>query len=218
METVPSNTQSGSMSPPVEHDSPQIIPESLSSPHTVIDKFLGVVSPLPMLPPEMSEDHTISEPEEEKDGQSNNNISEDEQKEETSFRQEEEEDENYEEVVLKPRPLNEVTSLTDRTSPWTSVLSDPELVSVESTEAPRDSDLSEAEDEKRLRAQSSDGSDGEPSDTERNDERTRQEAELNPNSPDRSSGDSDSSATPPPDPDPRDVSGPQDNEELQTYP
>ncbi|XP_013880674.1 C2 domain-containing protein 3 [Austrofundulus limnaeus] len=220
-ETIPSNALSGSMSPPVEHDSPQIIPESISSPHGVID----VVSPLPSLPTEMSEDHTNSEPEEEKDGQ-NSNISEDEQKEETSFRQDEEEEEyeDYEEVVLNPRPLNEVTSLTDRTSPWTSILSDPELVSVESTEAPKDSDLSEAEGEKRLgsegehRAHSCDGSDGEPSDTERNNEGTLREAELKPNSPDKSSVDSDSSATPPPDPDTPDVSGPQDSEdtELQT--
>ncbi|CAG08977.1 unnamed protein product, partial [Tetraodon nigroviridis] len=34
------------------------------------------------------------------------------------------EDKDYDEVVVKPRPLNEVTSLTDKTSPWTSVLSD----------------------------------------------------------------------------------------------
>lgn len=215
------------MSPPVEHDSPQIIPERISSPHGVID----VVSPLPSLPTEMSEDHSSSEPEEEKDRQSSkNSISEDEQTEETHFRQdeEEEEDEDYEEVVVKPRPLNEVTSLTDRTSPWTTILSDPELVSVESTEAPKDSDVSvsEGEDENRLisegkhRAHRSDSSDREPSDTERNNDRTLQEAEFKPNSPDKSSGDSDSSATPPPDSHTRDVSGPQENEdtELQTYP
>uniref|UniRef100_A0A3Q3A8A3 C2 domain containing 3 centriole elongation regulator n=1 Tax=Kryptolebias marmoratus TaxID=37003 RepID=A0A3Q3A8A3_KRYMA len=146
-----------------------------------------------------------------KDRQSSKgSISEDEQKQETSFRQDDEEkEEDYEEVVLKPRPLNEVTSLTDRTSPWTSILSDPELVSVESIEAPKDSDLSEDEDERRqavdLETRSSEekhweddhhhssaGSEGDTSDTQRNDERTLQESELQPeepNSPNERSGD-----------------------------
>uniref|UniRef100_A0A8B9LJA0 C2 domain-containing protein n=1 Tax=Astyanax mexicanus TaxID=7994 RepID=A0A8B9LJA0_ASTMX len=46
----------------------------------------------------------------------------------------EEEDEEFEETLVEPRPLNEVTSITDRTSPWTSVLSDPDLGSLESLE------------------------------------------------------------------------------------
>ncbi|XP_017271922.1 C2 domain-containing protein 3 [Kryptolebias marmoratus] len=236
LDTIPSNTPSGLTSPPVERDDPQIIPESASSPHRVIDDLLHDVSPLPSLPTEMSEDHTNSEPDGEKDRQSSKgSISEDEQKQETSFRQDDEEkEEDYEEVVLKPRPLNEVTSLTDRTSPWTSILSDPELVSVESIEAPKDSDLSEDEDERRqavdLETRSSEekhweddhhhssaGSEGDTSDTQRNDERTLQESELQPeepNSPNERSGDT----KPPPDPDPRHVSGPQDSEEtkLQT--
>ncbi|MCJ8739880.1 hypothetical protein PDJAM_G00052460 [Pangasius djambal] len=41
----------------------------------------------------------------------------------------------FEEILIEPRPLNEVTSVTDRTSPWTTVLSDPELGSLESLEA-----------------------------------------------------------------------------------
>lgn len=185
----------------------------------------------------MSEDHTDSDSGEEKDRQSSNdNISQGEQKEEASFRQDEEEEmeEDYEEVVLKPRPLNEVTSLTDRTSPWTSILSDPDLVSVESNEAPKDSDLSEDEEEKRQEVNlethrendlhhSSDGSEGRASGTERNDEKTLQEAEIQPEelkSPIEWSGDTSSSAAPSPDPDTHDVSEPQDNEntELQTYP
>ncbi|XP_035390095.1 C2 domain-containing protein 3 isoform X2 [Electrophorus electricus] len=48
---------------------------------------------------------------------------------------EEEQDEEFEEMLIEPRPLNEVTSVTDRTSPWTSVLSDPDLGSLESVEA-----------------------------------------------------------------------------------
>ncbi|KAK1786009.1 hypothetical protein P4O66_017564, partial [Electrophorus voltai] len=47
---------------------------------------------------------------------------------------EEEQDEEFEEMLIEPRPLNEVTSVTDRTSPWTSVLSDPDLGSLESVE------------------------------------------------------------------------------------
>ncbi|XP_072546756.1 C2 domain-containing protein 3 isoform X2 [Salminus brasiliensis] len=46
----------------------------------------------------------------------------------------EEEDEDFEETLVEPRPLNEVTSITDRTSPWTSVLSDPDLGTLESLE------------------------------------------------------------------------------------
>uniref|UniRef100_A0A4W5LSQ4 C2 domain containing 3 centriole elongation regulator n=1 Tax=Hucho hucho TaxID=62062 RepID=A0A4W5LSQ4_9TELE len=53
-------------------------------------------------------------------------------------REEEEEDGDYEETVVEPRPLNEVTSLTDRTSPWTSLLSDPDLASLESLETPEE--------------------------------------------------------------------------------
>lgn len=45
-----------------------------------------------------------------------------------------EEEEDYDEVVVSQTPLNEVTSMTDRTSPWTSVLSDPDLASLESGE------------------------------------------------------------------------------------
>ncbi|CAL8362296.1 unnamed protein product [Merluccius merluccius] len=47
-------------------------------------------------------------------------------------------DGDYDEMVVEPRPLNEVTSLTDKTSPWTSIVSDPELSSVESLEGPEE--------------------------------------------------------------------------------
>lgn len=60
-----------------------------------------------------------------------------------------EEDENYEETVVKPRHLNELTSLTDRTSPWTSILSDPDLVSLESI----DTEISHGEKGEQLTTQ-----------------------------------------------------------------
>lgn len=50
----------------------------------------------------------------------------------------EDDDEDYDEVVVNQTPLNEVTSMTDRTSPWTSVLSDPDLASLESAEPAED--------------------------------------------------------------------------------
>nr|XP_055052061.1 LOW QUALITY PROTEIN: C2 domain-containing protein 3 [Misgurnus anguillicaudatus] len=46
----------------------------------------------------------------------------------------EDEEEDFEETLIQPRTLNEVTSVTDRTSPWTSLMSDPEMGSLESLE------------------------------------------------------------------------------------
>lgn len=94
----------------------------------------------------MCEDHIDSEAEEERDRENYKRTeSEDENKEGTDIdeaedgigciQDKEDDDEDYDEVVVKPRPLNEVTSLTDKTSPWTSILSDPDLVSLESMEA-----------------------------------------------------------------------------------
>lgn len=60
-----------------------------------------------------------------------------------------EEDEDYEETVVEPRHLNELTSLTDKTSPWTSILSDPDLVSLESI----DTEVSHREKEEQLTTQ-----------------------------------------------------------------
>lgn len=108
----------------------------------------------------MSEERTDSEPEEEKDGRNYRvMVSEDERSDEDEYgsgcRQDEgaadseEEDEEYEEVVVKPKHLNEVTSLTDKTSPWTSILTDPDLVSLESMEVPEDPDLNQDEDGSR---------------------------------------------------------------------
>ncbi|XP_060744293.1 C2 domain-containing protein 3 isoform X1 [Tachysurus vachellii] len=60
-------------------------------------------------------------------------LSEDVNKEEDEV--EEDDNDEFEETLIEPRPLNEITSATDRTSPWTTVLSDPELGSLESLEA-----------------------------------------------------------------------------------
>lgn len=51
---------------------------------------------------------------------------------------EEEEEEEYEETIIEPRQLNEISSLTDKTSPWTSLLSDPDLSSLSSLELPEE--------------------------------------------------------------------------------
>lgn len=52
--------------------------------------------------------------------------------------QEEEEEDEFDVVVVNQTPLNEVTSMTDRTSPWTSILSDPDLASLESGDQTED--------------------------------------------------------------------------------
>lgn len=62
---------------------------------------------------------------------SDHSSDEDECKEEDK---DEDEHEDFEETLIQPRALNEVTSVTDRTSPWTSLLSDPDMGSLESLE------------------------------------------------------------------------------------
>ncbi|XP_070685639.1 C2 domain-containing protein 3 [Pempheris klunzingeri] len=237
LETVPSNPLSRSTTSPVGVTNSQTIPEIISSPHTASnspqDKVFAPLSPLPKKP----EDHTDSEHEDE----GNYKItvgycsSEDENEEgagedlsgcrqdEKAGDDEEEEDEDYEELVVKPRPLNEVTSLTDKTSPWTSILSDPDLVSLESLEAPEEVDLSQdqggkqqivnlqthdssekhecprQEESEHEQSDSFNGSAGDASDTDRDDERTlqaldeRRAEELN--SPNEESDDEGSSSS-----------------------
>lgn len=114
----------------------------------------------------MSEDDTESETEEKKDSrleviEVEDAEGTDEEEYGSVFRTEEddddgsgdgggEEDYDYDEVLVNPRSLNEVTSLTDKTSPWTSVLSDPDLVSLGSLEAPEpfQPELSQDEEDK----------------------------------------------------------------------
>ncbi|XP_034460102.1 C2 domain-containing protein 3 isoform X1 [Hippoglossus hippoglossus] len=220
LETIPSNPQSDSRTSPGQDHNPQTIPESIS-------RFTSSQQDVSLPLHKMSDDHPDSE--EEKDGQLHKvTMSEDENEERTDEDEDgtacardegvdddEEEDEDYDEVVVKPRHLNEVTSLTDRTSPWTSIHSDPDMVSLESLEAPEDSDLSQDEDDKEsvvnLETCDSDGKhqsttpeeiescsgseDG--SDTERDDESALQALNerraKEPQSPNKESGDEDSS-------------------------
>ncbi|XP_030600293.1 C2 domain-containing protein 3 isoform X2 [Archocentrus centrarchus] len=242
LETIPSNPQSCSAASPVRDSSAQTISERASSPHRVSHYSTEVASPPLSAPAEMSEDLTDSEPEEEKHGRSCEvNITESDE-EETGGRQDDddddddEEDEDYEEVVVKLRPLNEVTSLTDKTSPWTSIMSDPELVSLESLETPEKLDLSEDEGKKRLLTNmesgdlsgkhrgeesedhcSSNGSTGDASDWERDDERSLQagDGRRDLSSPNERSGDTGSSSTTQHTTDTHSGSGSSDNPHFQ---
>ncbi|XP_070762183.1 C2 domain-containing protein 3 [Enoplosus armatus] len=226
LETIVSNTQSSSSTSPVADNNPQTIPESFCSPRRASNSSPDDVSRLLSPLPKMSEDRTDSEPEEQKDrrdcdvatSEDENEEGTDEGEDGTGCRRDEEaddddEEEDYEEFVVKPRPLNEVTSLTDKTSPWTSILSDPDLVSLESLEAPDEPDLSQDENEKRQmvnlptsdwsgkhkrvrREESFNGSAGDASDTDRDDERTLQALdERQANSSNEGSGDEASSPT-----------------------
>ncbi|XP_014858921.1 PREDICTED: C2 domain-containing protein 3 isoform X2 [Poecilia mexicana] len=221
LEAIPSNTQSSSDSP-VERSSPPANPDSKSSPNRAIHNRLDVASPLPA---DTSEDDTDSDHDDKKDEQSSqDNLSQDEHQED--FRQDEEagdddneeEDEDFEEVVLQPRPLNEVTSLTDRTSPWTSILSDPDLVSVESIEDQKESDMSENE-EKSLE-ENRDGclTNEKRTDnvhrTERDDDRMLQSGHQTKESNSHNSSD-DASSSPQPAADTHGASGTQDMDENQ---
>lgn len=160
------------------------------------------MSPLQSPLPKTSEDRADFVAEEEKHTQVTNSEDENEERTDegedgTDCRRDdrsdddEEDDEDYEEVVVKPRHLNEITSLTDKTSPWTSILSEPDLVALESLEAPEEPDLSGGKDKNRqvvnleklessgthesARQEEYDsltGSTGDVSDTDRDDERT----------------------------------------------
>ncbi|XP_040024846.2 C2 domain-containing protein 3 isoform X1 [Gasterosteus aculeatus] len=201
LETIPSDPQSNSTTSPVG-DNSETLPESISSPRRATHAFPEDLSPLHS--PKVSGVRTDSEAEEEKNSRINKVTASEEEKvsdkdeDGTGSTQDEEADdddeeadddeEDYEEVVVKPRHLNEVTSLTDKTSPWTSILSEPDWISLRSPEAPEEPFLSEGEDEKRRavprqcegknkRARSEgsggfNGSGGEVSDTERDCERT----------------------------------------------
>uniref|UniRef100_A0A3B5A3F2 C2 domain containing 3 centriole elongation regulator n=1 Tax=Stegastes partitus TaxID=144197 RepID=A0A3B5A3F2_9TELE len=231
---------------PVGDNNIQTFPDSVSSPNRVSDCSLEILSPQPSPLPEMPEDQTDSEPEEEKD-KHEVNMSEDEDEEQHVCRRDEEddddeeEDEDYEEVVVKPRPLNDVTSLTDKTSPWTSIMSEPDLVSLGSLEAPEEPNMSEDDEEKQMvnlethdssrkhnsireeqsEHQSFNRSDEDTSDAERDDERTLQtlgeRQTKEPNSPDEGSGDKGSSAPAQDATDTHNASSSLDNH-LQTYP
>ncbi|XP_026185547.1 C2 domain-containing protein 3 isoform X2 [Mastacembelus armatus] len=202
LETIPSNPESRSLPSP-EHN-PQTIPEYISSPGRASTSSHTDVTPLPSPHPKSSEEqdfelengmnqenHKVIVSEDETEEEEDENLSGCRQDEEADI--DEEEDQDYDEVVVKPRHLNEVSSFTDKTSPWTSILSDPDLVSLESLKASEELGLSQDKDEKKQlvslealdcggkhecpiqqESDSFNGSAGKASDTESDDERTLQ--------------------------------------------
>lgn len=247
LETIPSIPESSSASLAAGDSNPQTllenslrVAENSSSSHRASGSPEERVRlfPLPTLLTQTTED-TDSEAEEPKT-RPNCDVSETEDEEEdvTSVRQmeedEDDEDEDFEEVVVRPRALNEVTSLTDRTSPWTSVLSEPDLVSLESLEAPEEPDQSQDEGEKlqTLQLQSgedrqeesdtSEASERDSSDSDREDERTlravAKRREVEASRPEEESCEEDSPASPQPPADTHDASCSSDQEDALLHP
>lgn len=205
---IPSNPESSSASLSAQDDSPGSLPE-VHSPQRD-SNFTQEVFPLPSSMANILEDTTDSEPEDKADRKSCEDLESESENKEGSDRTEDEdahrldsvddgdnddgdEDKDYDEVVVKPRSLNEVTSLTDKTSPWTSVLSDLDMSSLESVEETNKASLRRADGEKLLilnRQTSScsdqhecDGQDGnrsagDTSEAESGDERTIQTEET----------------------------------------
>ncbi|KAJ7995602.1 hypothetical protein DPEC_G00246290 [Dallia pectoralis] len=129
VEAIHFNPQSSSTTSPVsdDHLAPEIsekFPQSAPCSQIASTSLLEEVSPVPSPEPIYQERSGFQTEGEDSDRTS---ASEDEGPREN-------EDGDYEETVVEPRALNEVTSLTDRTSPWTSLLSDPDLGSLESLE------------------------------------------------------------------------------------
>lgn len=158
---IPSDLESVSLSLSGQNDSSGILP-GVASPQRASNSSQEVF-PLPSSLANVLEDTTDSEPEEETGRQScDDSGSEGENKQESNRNEQEEgrkldsvggdddgdEVEDYDEVVVKPRPLNEVTSLTDKTSPWTSVLSDLDMGSLESVEETSEATLTPDDGEK----------------------------------------------------------------------
>ena len=149
METVSSVPQCFPATPPVPDNqsfTSEPCPNGLPCFRKTTHSPLVEESPLPSPPPGPSEQHSESQAEDQEEEDYNLQkapSSEDEIDDDgggcgQEMGEEDEEDGDYEETVVEPRPLNEVTSLTDRTSPWTSLLSDPDLGSLESMEAPEE--------------------------------------------------------------------------------
>ncbi|XP_015196932.2 C2 domain-containing protein 3 isoform X1 [Lepisosteus oculatus] len=68
-------------------------------------------------------------------------------------------EDEYEETVVQPRPLNDVTAMTDKTSPWSSLLSEADMASVEEVENwPGQEHLEKESDSSRQEYMRADGS------------------------------------------------------------
>lgn len=136
MEKIPSSPQNSSTTPPVpdDHHLPEgyeTFPQSAPCFHKASGSPQEDLSPVPSPVSCIYQEHSDSQADEEEEDKAP--ASEDDEGGGPR-----EEDGDYEETVVEPRPLNEVTSLTDRTSPWTSLLSDPDLASLESLETPEE--------------------------------------------------------------------------------
>lgn len=159
-EKIPSDLESGSLSLSGENDSSGILP-GVVSPQRASNSSQEVF-PLPSSLANILEDTTDSEPEEKMERQCCDDSGSEGENKQGSNRNELEEGCNldtvgdddgdkvkdYDEVMVKPRPLNEVTSLTDKTSPWTSVLSDLDMGSLESVEETSEATLTPDDSEK----------------------------------------------------------------------
>ncbi|KAM9801687.1 C2 domain-containing protein 3 [Neosynchiropus ocellatus] len=141
LETIPSIPESHS--PSSLGDDPVTIPgANHSGPIRGSVSSEELVSQLPSQTPKLS-DGVDSEVEDEERGLRNGSVDEhgpleeddEDDKSECSGEEEDEDGGDYDAVLVKPRQLNELTCLTDKTSPWTSILSDPDLDTVESDEA-----------------------------------------------------------------------------------
>ncbi|XP_034024238.1 C2 domain-containing protein 3 isoform X2 [Thalassophryne amazonica] len=144
--------QRNSSSPPTGDDD---ITLHISRPTTPSESSREDTSPLPSPLTRMCEDHVCSGAEEQKDCDKYiNTVCEDENNEdgdiiackmEEEIVEDDEDSDDFVAVVVNPRHLNEVTSVTDKTSPWTSILSDTEAISETCLESSDDPDLTEHE-------------------------------------------------------------------------
>ncbi|XP_074535960.1 C2 domain-containing protein 3 isoform X2 [Halichoeres trimaculatus] len=153
LEQIPPDQQRSSTSPPVADHNLQTIPENVCRPHRASLSSKDVLDLPSPQPPEDAESvdvknghDSVHEHMEGSDADEDTTLHREE--EEAGSDIEEEEDEDYEEVVVKPRALNEMTSLTDKTSPWTSMLSDPHLASLQSLEASEEPEMNHIEEKK----------------------------------------------------------------------
>lgn len=158
---IPTNPPRSSKASPCKDTDSQTVPQRLFSLDQNAASSYKDASQMrsPLL--KTSEDDTDSEVEEETGRRRSETVmSEDEIGENTDENEdssaceqhegtdvEEEEEEDYEETVLKPRHLNELMSLTDKTSPWTSIQSESDVDFIENLEATEEPDLSHDEEE-----------------------------------------------------------------------
>ena len=153
LETITSEPQGRASSPPALADRPPVRPSATFPERAPHEPLQRAAEPPPDHDhPPQEEDldghaTVLSEEGEEEDDEDCGTGGREEEdagggREEEEVEEEEEEEDDsegdYDEMVVEPRPLNEVTSLTDRTSPWTSVFSGCDLSSVESLEDPEE--------------------------------------------------------------------------------